>query len=73
MTRTVLKVDGMSCEHCVKAVTGAVEALRGVSGVTVDLAAKTVTVEHDSIVAPTDKITTEIEDQGYDVDEGVFP
>lgn len=67
MEKTVLKVEGMSCEHCVKAVTNAVSALPGVSGVSVDLAGKTVTVEHDPAQSPPEKIRLEIEDQGYEV------
>lgn len=67
METTVLKVDGMSCEHCVKAVRNAVGALDGIGRVDVNLKAKTVTVEHDPAKAPLDKIKAEIEDQGYDV------
>lgn len=39
------------------------------SNVSVDLEAKTVTVDHDPDKAPIDKIKFEIEDQGYDVVE----
>ncbi|MDR1044091.1 MAG: copper ion binding protein [Candidatus Adiutrix sp.] len=67
MATTILKVDGMSCEHCVKAITKAVGALSGVANVAVDLGAKTVTVEHDPTAAPPDKIKSEIVDQGYDI------
>jgi copper chaperone len=67
MAKSIIKVDGMSCEHCVKAITKAVGALLGVDTVTVDLEAKTVTVEHDPNVATLDKIKFEIDDQGYDV------
>lgn len=67
MKKTVLKVDGMSCEHCIKAITKAVGALPGVSGVSVDLAGKTVAVEYDPAQSPLDKIKFEIEDQGYDI------
>jgi copper chaperone len=69
MATTILKVEGMSCQHCVKAVTGAVGELEGVSGVSVDLEAKTVTVDHDPEKAPIEKIKFEIADQGYDVVE----
>lgn len=69
MEKTVINVDGMACEHCVKAITKAVGAVSGVSGVSVNLEAKTVTVEHDPDRAPLDKIKFEIEDQGYDVVE----
>jgi len=67
MVKTILKVDGMTCEHCVKAVTKAVGALLGVSDITVDLPAKTVTVVYDPDSTDIDKIKNEIEDQGYDV------
>lgn len=67
MEETVLKVDGMSCEHCVKAITKAVGALEGVDEVKVDLTTKIVTVIHDGAKAPLNKIKLEIEDQGYDI------
>jgi copper chaperone len=37
MTTTTYKVTGMTCEHCVNAVTGELGNVPGVSGVTVDL------------------------------------
>jgi copper ion binding protein len=42
---TVYSVTGMSCQHCVDAITSEVGQVTGVSGVAVDLAASTVTVE----------------------------
>ncbi len=69
MAKSVIKVDGMSCEHCVKAVSGAVGAIAGVSGVSVDLGTGTVTVDHDPDEASVETIKSEIEDQGYDVVE----
>ncbi|NLT38859.1 MAG: copper chaperone CopZ [Clostridiales bacterium] len=67
MEKSVLKVEGMSCEHCVRAITKAVGALPGVGSVAVDLKARTVTVEHDPAQTALPKIKAEIEDQGYDV------
>ena len=67
MKKSIINVEGMSCEHCVKAITKAVGALNGVSSVEVDLSAKTVTVKHDADKASTDAIKFVIEDQGYDV------
>ena len=69
MAKSVLNVDGMSCEHCVKAIKKAVGALPGVADVAVDLSAKTVAVDHDPAQSTLDKIKNEIEDQGYDVIE----
>lgn len=37
MATTTYLVSGMTCEHCVHAVTGELAGLPGVSGVTVDL------------------------------------
>lgn len=37
MATTAYKVTGMTCGHCVNAVTGELSGLSGVSGVTVDL------------------------------------
>ncbi len=66
MEQSILKVDGMSCEHCVKAITNAVGALPNVSQVSVDLKTKTVTVQHGAELS-LEKIKSEIEDQGYDI------
>jgi copper chaperone len=67
MEKTAIKVDGMSCEHCVNAITKAVEALPGIASVAVSLAEKSVAVEYDSSKITLDKIKGEIEEQGYDV------
>jgi copper chaperone len=67
MEKTVLNVEGMSCDHCVRAVTGAVGVLPGVAGVSVDLAGKTVALEFDPAQTPLDKIKGEIVDQGFEV------
>jgi copper chaperone len=67
MEKVVLKVDGMSCEHCVKAVTKAVGALPGVDQVSVDLKNKTVAVSYAPGSDMLDRIKSEIEEQGYDM------
>lgn len=63
--QTKLNVEGMSCQHCVKAVTNAVTEL-GAANVDVNLEAKTVVVEHDEKITEA-QIKEAIEDQGYDV------
>jgi copper chaperone len=65
--KTVLKVEGMSCEHCVKAVKNAAGALPGVDSVVVSLSEKTATLQYDPAQTPLDKIKAEIEEQGYEV------
>jgi copper ion binding protein len=42
-------VEGMSCDHCVKAITGEVTRLEGVDAVAVDLSAGTVSVSGDAV------------------------
>ena len=63
---TILTVDGMSCGHCEAAVKKALTSLSGVTAVTVDLAAKSVTVTHDGNVTA-DVLKNQIEEQGYEV------
>ena len=67
MEKSVIRVEGMSCQHCVKAVSDAVNALPGIDSVEVDLDAGLVTVQHDPAQSPLDKIKAEIDGQGYDV------
>lgn len=65
MQNTVLKVEGMSCGHCVNSVETALKNI-GAAG-KVDLANKTVSVEFDESKLSLDAIKEAIEDQGYDV------
>lgn len=65
--RKIFNVEGMSCRHCVNAITKALNALEGVAGVSVDLKAKTVTVDFDESKVSAGAIKSQIEEQGYDV------
>lgn len=67
MDKTVLNVEGMSCEHCVKAITSTLGELPGVGGVIADLEAKTITVEYNPDGISLEKIKLQIEDLGYEV------
>jgi len=67
MEKVVLNVKGMSCEHCVRAVTNAVAAIAGTSGVQVDLKAGTVSFGFDSGKAALDAIEAAITEEGYTV------
>ncbi|TWT25856.1 copper chaperone CopZ [Planomicrobium sp. CPCC 101110] len=62
-----LKVQGMSCGHCVNAVESSVGELQGVSSVKVNLDQGEVTVEYDTSKTSLSEIQETIEDQGYDV------
>jgi copper chaperone len=65
--KTTLKVEGMSCEHCVISIVTSVEALPGVAKASVNLAAKSVAVEYAPSQIALDKIKEKIEEQGYDI------
>jgi copper chaperone len=67
MENVTLDVQGMSCDHCVKAVEGSVGKLNGVNSVKVNLKADTVDVEFNNQVVSLDEIKETIDDQGYDV------
>lgn len=66
-TVSVFHVEGMSCSHCVAAVTNAAKGLPGVVSVAVDLGKKEARVEYDDAAVTPEKIRAAIEDQGYDV------
>lgn len=59
-------VDGMSCQHCVKAIEDALAAMAGVQEVEVDLQAGKVSVNAEHDLCP-DKIADVIEEAGYEV------
>ncbi len=48
MSTRTYTVEGMTCGHCVNAVSGEVKRVAGVTEVNVDLGAKTVTVTGES-------------------------
>lgn len=66
ITKTI-KVEGMSCSHCEKAVKEAVLELAGVEKVEVSLENKSVTIELDEGSVTEEAIKDAIEDAGYDV------
>ncbi|MEC1288695.1 copper chaperone CopZ [Bacillus mojavensis] len=67
MEQKTLQVEGMSCQHCVKAVETSVGELDGVSAVRVHLEAGKVDVTFDASKVSVKDIADAIEDQGYDV------
>ncbi len=62
MTMT-LQVGGMTCEHCVRAVTKALEGVAGVDKVAVNLAGGRARVDG---AADGDAVVRALEDQGYE-------
>ncbi|MFJ8352954.1 copper chaperone CopZ [Bacillus paramycoides] len=67
MEQLTLKVEGMSCGHCVNSIESNVKELNGVEQVKVQLAEGTVEITIDSSIITLKDIVSVIEDQGYDV------
>lgn len=67
MEQLTLKVEGMSCGHCVNSIESSVKEINGVEQVKVQLAEGTVEVTIDSSAITLKDIVAVIEDQGYDV------
>ena len=65
MTTERFQVPGVSCEHCVNAITKEVSAIPGVQQVQVALDSKTVTVAHSEQVSSA-TIVAAINEAGYD-------
>lgn len=63
MTRTTLKIDGMTCGHCVDSVKKALQSLDGVE--VEQVAIGTATVTYDSARATPDAIAQAVTDSGY--------
>jgi copper chaperone CopZ len=63
MERLTLTIEGMSCEHCVRAVRGRLERTPGVK--VDDVQAGTATLEFDPAKTNLDDIEEAIADEGY--------
>ena len=66
MSTATYTVVGMTCGHCVSAVTEEVSQLPGVTGVDVDLASGGLTVTSDSPVEES-AVRAAVEEAGYEV------
>jgi len=66
MTTEVFSVSGMTCGHCVSAVTSELSALDGVSAVDIDLASGQVTVESASPLERS-TVAAAVDDAGYEL------
>ncbi len=67
METKTITVIGMSCQHCVKAVTGALTGIPGVEGAAVDLGKGTATFRFDPQRASMAQVKEAVEEQGYEV------
>jgi copper ion binding protein len=66
MTTATYTVTGMTCGHCVSAVTEEVTQVPGVTAVDVDLASGRLTVTSDAPVAD-DAVRAAVDEAGYEL------
>ena len=66
MTTATYKVTGMTCGHCVQAVTSEVSKIDGVTDVEIDLDSGNVTVTSQSEVQEAD-FRAAVDEAGYEV------
>lgn len=59
-------VTGMTCAHCVQAVTGEISTLPGVADVRIDLASGAVTVTSEAPLAD-EAVRAAVDEAGYDL------
>jgi len=64
-TERTFKVPGMTCDHCVHAVTQEVGKIEGVTKVDVDLATKVVTVDGTDDV---EALRAAVDEAGYEAE-----
>ena len=63
----VLKVDGMTCQHCAQTVSDVVGKLAGIQKVEVNLEKKEVSVKFDESQTGSDEISSKITALGFEV------
>lgn len=66
MASQTFKVSGMTCSHCVQAVSGELHKLDGVTGVDIDLPSGLVSVTSDRDIAP-EAFEAAVDEAGYEV------
>jgi copper chaperone len=67
MREVIFDVPGISCDHCARAITGALEPLDGVRRVHVDVPGRTVTVALADGSVGVDRLTAALAEEEYPV------
>ena len=73
MAKVKLKIQGMSCQHCVKTVTDALTGLDGVQSAKVNLRKKEAAVNFDPSRITSDNLTKTVTEVGFEVVEEIKP
>jgi len=67
MATTILNVPDISCEHCERTITNALQPLPGVRTVNVDIPGKQVQVEYDESQVNVDRMKDVLQEEEYTV------
>ena len=67
MTQESLKVDGMTCQHCVQTITDALGEIAGTNKVAVDLDKKEVQVDYNEEETNLQEISDKIVEIGFEL------
>jgi copper chaperone len=68
MENSIIKVGGMSCQGCVKNITGVLSGMPGVASADVSLETAEARVAFDPQVVTRSALVTAIEDAGFDAE-----
>jgi copper chaperone len=69
MATATLKIQGMTCQHCVRSVTQALESQEGVARAEVDLQAGRAQVEYDDARVTPRELAHAVAEEGYEAEE----
>ncbi len=69
MATTTLKVTGMTCGHCVKTVTTALEGVEGVGAARVDLETGRAIIDFDGARTTPAELASVVTEEGYMAEE----
>ena len=67
MHQESLKVEGMTCQHCVQTITDALKNIAGLNTVNVDLDKKSVAVEYNEDETSLKEISDKIIEVGFEL------
>ena len=67
MKQETVKVEGMTCQHCVQIITDALKNIAGLNTVNVDLVKKEVSVEFNENKTTLQKISDKIIEVGFEL------
>ena len=68
MSNVTLNVPDISCEHCERAITGALAPVEGVRTVSVDIPGKQVRVDFDEAQVNVEKMKDILQEEDYPVE-----